>query len=93
MTTGLLGTRLQMARNSLAGNDDTGIESIARRLNIPADTWRNYEKGVTMPAQILLAFIDLGVEWRFLWTGNAPILTPGTQRYQWRDENTASFQD
>lgn len=32
---------------------------MARRLNLPARTWYNYETGVTVPAEILLAFIEL----------------------------------
>src|SRR5262249_60104480 len=31
---------------------------VAGRLNVPARTWYNYETGVTVPAEVLLAFID-----------------------------------
>jgi hypothetical protein len=34
------------------------LEALADELEIPAPTWSNYEDGVTMPAEILLAFID-----------------------------------
>ena len=35
-----------------------GGPELARRLNLPARTWYNYETGVTVPAEVLLAFID-----------------------------------
>jgi SOS-response transcriptional repressor LexA len=31
---------------------------LARRLNLPARTWYNYETGVTVPAEVLLGFIE-----------------------------------
>lgn len=37
---------------------DHGGPELARRLNLPARTWYNYETGVTVPAEVLLAFID-----------------------------------
>jgi hypothetical protein len=35
-----------------------GGPELARRLNLPARTWYNYETGVTVPAEVLLGFID-----------------------------------
>ncbi len=34
------------------------VPELARRLNLPARTWYNYETGVTVPAEVLLGFID-----------------------------------
>jgi hypothetical protein len=31
----------------------------ARQLKIPAETWRNYEMGVTVPAEVIVRFIEL----------------------------------
>ena len=36
-----------------------GGPEIARRLGIPGRTWYNYEMGVTVPAEVILRFIDL----------------------------------
>jgi hypothetical protein len=35
------------------------VEDLAKRLGIPPQTWRNYEGGCTMPADVLLNFIML----------------------------------
>ncbi len=52
-----LSRRLREIRQELFG--DHGGPELARRLNLPARTWYNYETGVTVPAEILLAFIEL----------------------------------
>jgi transcriptional regulator with XRE-family HTH domain len=36
-----------------------GEASLAAELGLPAQTWRNYESGVTIPGPQLLAFIEL----------------------------------
>ena len=46
---------------------------MARRLGLPARTWYNYENGVTVPAEILLAFLELtqvGPSWLFRGEGS-----------------------
>ncbi|WP_250847243.1 helix-turn-helix domain-containing protein [Aquisphaera insulae] len=49
-----------------------GLEA-ARRLGLPVRTWYNYETGVTVPAEVLLAFIELtGVNPEYLLTGKGP---------------------
>ncbi len=48
--------RLRDVRQELFG--EHGGPELARRLNLPARTWYNYETGVTVPAEVLLAFID-----------------------------------
>ena len=48
--------RLREVRQEMFG--DHGGPELARRLNLPARTWYNYETGVTVPAEVLLAFID-----------------------------------
>jgi hypothetical protein len=48
--------RIREVREERFGED---IESLANELGIPAGTWRNYEMGVTIPAEILLAFIEV----------------------------------
>lgn len=48
--------RLREIRQELFG--DHGGPELARRLNLPARTWYNYETGVTVPAEVLLSFID-----------------------------------
>jgi hypothetical protein len=51
-----LSRRLREVRQDLFG--EHGGPELARRLNLPARTWYNYETGVTVPAEVLLTFID-----------------------------------
>lgn len=52
---------------------DHGGPDLARRLNLPARTWYNYETGVTVPAEVLLAFIDeTGANPKWLLNGDGP---------------------
>ena len=51
-----LSRRLREIRQEQFG--EHGGPELARRLNLPARTWYNYETGVTVPAEVLLAFID-----------------------------------
>jgi hypothetical protein len=52
----LLSRRLREIRQELFG--EHGGPELARRLGLPARTWYNYETGVTVPAEVLLGFID-----------------------------------
>lgn len=66
-----LSRRLREIRQELFG--DHGGPELARRLNLPARTWYNYETGVTVPAEVLLAFIELtGASPAYLTTGMGP---------------------
>ena len=51
-----LSRRLREIRQEKFG--EHGGPELARRLSLPARTWYNYETGVTVPAEVLLAFID-----------------------------------
>jgi len=51
-----LSRRLREIRQELFG--EHGGPELARRLLLPARTWYNYETGVTVPAEVLLGFID-----------------------------------
>ncbi len=48
--------RLREIRRELFG--DKGGPELARRLNLPARTWYGYETGATLPAEVLLGFIE-----------------------------------
>src|SRR5262245_49920713 len=48
--------RLREIRQELFG--EHGGPELARRLGLPARTWYNYETGVTVPAEVLLGFIE-----------------------------------
>ena len=50
-----LAERIREVREERFGED---VEALADELEIPARTWMNYEEGVTIPAEILLAFIE-----------------------------------
>jgi SOS-response transcriptional repressor LexA len=63
--------RLREIRQELFG--EHGGPELARRLNLPARTWYNYETGVTVPAEVLLSFIDqTGANPEWLLSGNGP---------------------
>lgn len=50
-----------------------GGPELARNLDLPARTWYNYETGVTVPAEVLLSFIDqTGTNPVWLLTGEGP---------------------
>lgn len=85
-----ISVRLRQIRLELFG--EHGGPELARRLDIPARTWYNYETGVTVPAEVMLSFIDqtsLNTAW--LLTGEGPVfrndrsnaLEPTTTPLQW----------
>ncbi len=51
-----ISNRLREIRQEMFG--EHGGPELARRLDLPARTWYNYESGVTVPAEVLLNFID-----------------------------------
>ena len=51
-----ISSRLREVRQELFG--EHGGPELARRLNLPARTWYNYETGVTVPGEVLLAFME-----------------------------------
>jgi hypothetical protein len=53
----LLARRVREIRQSVFG--DHGLENLAAALDIPVKTWLNYERGVTMPAHVLLQFLQV----------------------------------
>ncbi|GAC1300888.1 MAG: hypothetical protein NVSMB14_11070 [Isosphaeraceae bacterium] len=66
-----LAERLRQIRTELFG--DRGGPEMSRRLNLPVRTWYNYEAGVTVPAEVLLRFVELtGVEPLWLAKGKGP---------------------
>jgi transcriptional regulator with XRE-family HTH domain len=66
--TAALAQRVREVRLDLYGDD--GGPLLAGALGISARTWANYEFGVTIPALVLLRFIDAtGVEPHWLLTG------------------------
>ena len=63
-----LGGRLRQVRLELYGED--GVPALARLLGVPDRTWSNYERGVTIPGELLLALLELcRVEPRWLFSG------------------------
>jgi hypothetical protein len=74
----LISSRLREVRQELFG--EHGGPELARRLNIPARTWYNYETGVTVPAEVLLAFIDqTGTNPVWLLSGEGPVYRRGLE--------------
>lgn len=66
-----LSERLREVRIELFG--DRGGSEMARRLGLPIRTWYNYEAGVTVPAEVLLRFVELtAVEPLWLLHGRGP---------------------
>ena len=63
-----LSERLREVRTELYG--ERGGSEMARRLGLPIRTWYNYESGVTVPAEVILRFVELtSVEPRWLLHG------------------------
>ena len=67
----LLSERILEIRTELHG--ERGGSEMARKLGLPVRTWYNYECGVTMPAEVLLRFMEVtGVESMWLLHGTGP---------------------
>lgn len=63
-----IANRLRVVRTELYG--ENGGPLLSRALRLPFRTWSNYERGVTIPGEVLLEFIDLtGAEPRWLLRG------------------------
>lgn len=61
--------RVREIREELFG--DNSVYQMADALGLPFRTWLNYEAGCTIPAQVLLRFIDLTTAHpHWLLTGN-----------------------
>lgn len=69
-----LSQRLKQVRTMLHG--ERGGPEMARRLNLPIRTWYNYESGVTVPAEVVLKFVELtGVDPMWLLRGQGEPFT------------------
>jgi hypothetical protein len=70
--------RLREIREELFG--EHGGPELARRLNLPARTWYRYETGATVPAEVLLGFVEQ--------TGSDPwwVLSGEGPKYRRRDQ-------
>jgi hypothetical protein len=79
---GELGRRVREVRLELYG--ELGGAALAEALDLPAETWTNYESGVVMPAPVILGFIEL--------TGADPywLLTGLGERYATRRAGTTA---
>lgn len=63
-----LAGRIRVLREELYG--EHGGPMLAERLRLPYRTWTNYEDGCTIPAQVILKFIDVtGADPHWLLTG------------------------
>ena len=52
-----IGARLRSIREDLYGND--GELAVADQLGLPLGTWLNYERGVTIPGEVILRYLML----------------------------------
>src|SRR4051812_32841036 len=63
-----LARRVREVREQLYGAD--GAPALAADLGLPARTWSNYERGIPIPADVLLRFLDTtGASPRWLLSG------------------------
>ena len=70
-----LSPQLRQVRLDAFGED--GVPSLAKALGIPAQTWENYEAGVSIPGSLLLEFIELtGAHPRWMLTGEGDRYLP-----------------
>lgn len=66
-----LARRIREVREDLYGPH--GAQFLADALGLPLETWANHERGVTIPAEVILRLIDAtGVSPRWLLTGEEP---------------------
>lgn len=52
-----LGIRLRSIREEIYGDD--GDCALAEQLGLPPGTWLNYERGVTIPGEVILRYLTL----------------------------------
>jgi hypothetical protein len=65
-----LASRIGEVRREIFGDDGDGVAALSRALGLPARTWENYERGVTIPGWALLVFIEhTGADPHWLLTG------------------------
>jgi hypothetical protein len=65
---GVLAGRVRQIRRQVFG--EQGGPRLAAALGLPDRTWRNYEAGVTIPATVILRFIEVcGASPNWLLTG------------------------
>jgi hypothetical protein len=63
-----LAGRVREVRRELYG--ESGAPMLAEALGLPTRTWLNYEVGVTIPAEVILRFIEVtGADPHWLLTG------------------------
>ncbi len=89
--TAAIAARVEEIRMKLFGAN--GIDALAMEVGVPADTWRNYERGVTMPAHVLLKFLAVtgaNPDWLLTGKGERSIAVSGCAARQ-RPGNTACF--
>jgi hypothetical protein len=68
--------RVRHIRVEEFGND--GVPSLATAIGIPTRTWESYEAGVTMPAEVVLRFVELtGAHPTWLLTGAGDMYLAG----------------
>jgi hypothetical protein len=73
-----LACRVREIREFLYG--ENGVESLAQAVKVPQATWLNYERGVTMPAEVLLDFMEVTqVDPHWLSTGEGERLIDGNR--------------
>jgi hypothetical protein len=63
-----LASRVREIRQEVFGDD--GGPLLARRIELPSRVWSQFEAGRTIPAEVILRFMDLtNANPRWLWTG------------------------
>jgi hypothetical protein len=73
---GCLCERIREIRCELFGRD--GGTLVARAIRLPHRAWQNYEAGCEIPAEVILAFIELtGAHPHWLLTGHGPRFSRG----------------
>ena len=73
--------RIRQVRVDRFGLD--GVPEIAAALGVPARTWENYESGISIPGDIMLAFLDLtGVDPSWLLRGVGTLDDASGSRFQ-----------
>ena len=76
MTRERIARRVREIRRELYG--ESGGPALAASLGVPAETWADYEAGVTIPAPVILGLIELtGADPHWLLSGEGERFTTG----------------
>jgi hypothetical protein len=87
-----LAERIRTIRREQFG--ESGLGEFAREVGVPTRTWYSYESGVTVPAEVILRFVELTwVHPTWLLSGQGPRYQPPYPRRASHESGPCGFED